>query len=130
MKRPGIIRLVISLVLLSLSPATAAELRAVISNALAESFRKLIPEFERTTQIKVLSSLGGDDVPERIQGGEAAGVLVIWRTHLDKLTTEGFVSQGSETDVVRSNIGVAVRARAPKPDISSVDALRRTLLNA
>ncbi len=130
MKRPRVIRVVLMLVLLSVSSAFAAELRAVISNALAESFREVIPEFERTSQIKVLSSFGGDDIPKRIEGGEPADVLIIWRTHLDKLATEGFVVQASETDVVRSNIGLAVRAGAPKPDISSVDALRRSLLNA
>src|SRR4051794_27535011 len=105
MKRPRVIRVVLMLVLLSVSSAFAAELRAVISNALAESFREVIPEFERTSQIKVLSSFGGDDIPKRIEGGEPADVLIIWRTHLDKLGTEGFVVQASETDVVRSNIG-------------------------
>ena len=56
--------------------------------------------------------------------------MIIWRKDLDKLAKQGLVVKGSEVDVVRSNIGVAVRAGAPKPDISSVDELRRTLMNA
>ena len=118
------------LLFLSLSPLCADELQALISNALAESFRDIVPEFERTGQMKVVSSFGGDDIPKRLEAGEPADVLVIWRKDLDKLVKQGLVIKGSEVDVVRSNIGVAVRAGAPKPDISSVDALRRALINA
>jgi molybdate transport system substrate-binding protein len=108
----------------------AAELRALTSAALTEAYGELIPEFERATQIKVVTSFGGDDIPKRLEGGEPADVVIIWRVHLDKLVKEGLVVQGSEVDVVGSLIGVAVRDGIPKPDISSVDALRLALLNA
>jgi molybdate transport system substrate-binding protein len=130
MRPRGLFLPIIVFFLVGVSPARTAEVRAVTSNALAESFRDLIPKFERATQMKIVSSFGGEDIPGRIEGGEPADVLIIWRTHLDKLVKEGLVIEGSEVDVVRSSIGVAIRAGAPKPDISSVDALRRTLLNA
>src|SRR6187200_792983 len=73
------------LFLLSVSLAGAAEVRAMTSNALAESFREILPEFERTTQIKVLSAFGGDDIPKRLEDGEPADVLIIWQRHLETL---------------------------------------------
>jgi molybdate transport system substrate-binding protein len=62
--------------------------------------------------------------------GEPADLVIIWRAHLDKLVNQRIVAQGSEMDLVRSSIGLAVRDGLPRPDIGSVDALRRTLLNA
>jgi molybdate transport system substrate-binding protein len=108
----------------------AAEIHAMTSAALTESYNNLIPEFERATHNKVVTTFGGDDLPGKLENGEPADVMIIWRADLDKLVKRGLVVQDSEVDLVRSLIGVAVRTGSPKPDISSVDALRRTLLNA
>jgi molybdate transport system substrate-binding protein len=118
------------LLFIGLSAASAAELRVLTSAALTEAASELFPEFERVTHIKVANSFGGDDIPGRLQSGEPADLVIIWRVHVDKLKGQGRLVPGSEVDVVRSKIGVAVRAGMPKPDISSVDALRRTLLEA
>ena len=118
------------LFVVGLSVACADELRAMTSAALTETYNELIPEFERTTQSKVVTSFGGDDIPKRLEGGEPADLVIIWRVHLDKLVKQGIVVPGSEVDLVRSSIGLAVRDGVPKPDISSVEALRRTLLDA
>jgi molybdate transport system substrate-binding protein len=66
----------------------------------------------------------------RLERGERADVVILAATALDDLIKQGKVVAGSRVDLVRSSIGIAVRAGAPKPDISSVDALRRTLLAA
>jgi molybdate transport system substrate-binding protein len=76
--------------------------------------------------------MGGapDSIPMRLERGEPADVLIMASTVLDELVEQGKVVRGSRVDLVRSSIGMAVRAGAPKPDISTVEALIRTLLEA
>jgi molybdate transport system substrate-binding protein len=71
-----------------------------------------------------------DTVPVRIQRGEPIDVVIMVDYALSDLIKGGKVIADSRVELARSSIGVAVRAGAPKPDISSVDALRRTLLEA
>jgi molybdate transport system substrate-binding protein len=78
-----------------LSTACAGELRAMTSAALAEAYTELIPEFQRATQSKVVTSFGGDDIPKRLEGGEPADLVIIWRAHLDKLVRQRTVVPGS-----------------------------------
>jgi molybdate transport system substrate-binding protein len=65
-----------------------------------------------------------------IAGGATADVAIITRQAIDQLTAEGKIVPGSARDVAQSGIGLAVRAGAPKPDISTVEALKRTILAA
>jgi molybdate transport system substrate-binding protein len=69
-------------------------------------------------------------IPARLARREKADVVILAREALDRLAASGQVDPGSVTDLVRSRIAVAVRVGAPTPDISSVDALKRTLLAA
>jgi molybdate transport system substrate-binding protein len=116
--------------------AAAQEVRAMVSGAFTEAYEQLVPEFERTTKYKVLSvfgaSMGGapDSIPSRLQRGEAADLVIMAAAAVDDLIRQGRVVAGSRVDLVRSRIGMAVRAGAQKPDIGTVDALRRTLLDA
>ena len=71
-----------------------------------------------------------DSIPDRLQRGERADVVIMAGAGIDELVKAGRVVPGSRVDLARSSIGVAVRAGAPKPDISSVDALTRALLQA
>lgn len=123
--------------LLLIAPAVQAqEVRVMTSGAFTEAFLQVVPEFERTAQTKVLTafgaSMGGapDSIPSRLDRGEPADIVILASEALDDLIKRGKVVAGSRIDLVRSVIGMAVRAGAPKPDISSVDALRRTLLQA
>jgi len=106
------------------------------SGAFTEAFLQVVPEFERASKTKVLTafgaSMGGapDSIPSRLDRGEPADVVIVASDALDALIARGRVVAGSRIDLVRSAIGMAVRAGAPKPDIRSVDALRRTLLQA
>jgi molybdate transport system substrate-binding protein len=79
-----------------------------------------------TTSIGV----GAEAIPNRIARGEAVDVVILPEAGLDELIARGLVERGSKVPVARSAIGMAVRAGAPKPDISSVAALRNTLLQA
>ncbi|MGH9657253.1 MAG: substrate-binding domain-containing protein, partial [Bryobacteraceae bacterium] len=99
-------------------------------------YNEAVPEYERATQNKVVTSYGAsmggapDSIPMRLERGEPADVLIMASTVLDELIEQGKVVRGSRVDLVRSEIGMAVRAGAPKPDISTIAALIRTLLEA
>jgi molybdate transport system substrate-binding protein len=123
-------------VLLLAGGASAAEVRVMISNAPAAAYKELVPEFERATGHKVLTAYGPsmgttvNAIPIRLERGEPADVLIMVGYALGDLAKQGKVTAGSSVDLMKSPIGMAVRAGAPKPDISSVEALKRTLLAA
>ena len=108
----------------------------MVSGAFTEAYEQIVPMFERTSGYKVVSvfgaSMGGapDSIPSRLERGEPADVLIMAATSVDDLIRQGRVVAGSRVDLVRSSIGMAVRTGARKPDISTVDALRQTLLEA
>ena len=78
------------------------------------------------------SSSGGapDSIPARLERGEPFDVVILSRPSLDRLTERGYVVADSRRDLVRSRIGMAVKAGAPKPDISTTDAFTATLMAA
>jgi len=124
-------------VLLFVSPrAQTQELHVMTSGAFTAAFLELSPQFEQTAKTKVSTafgaSMGGapDSIPSRLNRNEPADVVILAREALDALVAKGEVVPGSQVDLVRSTIGMAVRAGAPKPDISTVEALKRTLLAA
>ena len=124
-----------SVLLLSTS-ARAAEVRVMISGGLAAAFNALVPEYEKQTGNKVLVAYGPsmgttvDAIPVRLERGEPTDVLIMVGFALADLAKKGKVVPDSQVNLVKSPIGVAVKAGAPKPDISSADALKRALLDA
>jgi molybdate transport system substrate-binding protein len=73
---------------------------------------------------------GPSSIPSRLERGEAADVVIVAAAALEQLIEDGRVVAGSRVDLARSGIGMVVRAGVAKPDISSVEALRRALLAA
>jgi molybdate transport system substrate-binding protein len=122
--------------LLLTGTASAAEVRVMISGGLTAAFNVLVPEFEHTTGNKVLTAYGPsmgttvNAIPVRLARGEPADVLIMVGYALADLAKQGKVVAGSSVDLVKSPIGIAVKAGAPKPDISSADAVKRALLAA
>jgi molybdate transport system substrate-binding protein len=120
--------------LLAASVATAAEIKVMSSAGFLEAHRSLMPEFERTTGHKIDTIRGpsmGDRpeaVPNRIARGEPVDVMIINTEVLDRLVADGKVVAASRVELARAPIGAVGRAGAPKPDISIVEALKRTLL--
>jgi molybdate transport system substrate-binding protein len=116
--------------------AGAEEIRVMTSGAFTAAYLQLIPEFERGTQNKIVTAYGAsmgnapDSIPRRLERGEPVDVVILAAAALDELMQQGRVIPGSRVDLVRSSIGMVVRAGAPKPDIGTVDALKRTLLEA
>jgi molybdate transport system substrate-binding protein len=127
---------VAALVLLTAVAAQAQEIRVMTSGALSAALRELTPAFERASGSTLTIVSGGsvagapDSIPDRLQRSERADVVIMAAAGIDDLIRAGHVTAGSRVDLARSSIGMAVRAGAPKPDISSVDALRRALLQA
>ena len=110
--------------------APAAEIDALITTAMKAAIDELVPPFERANGHNVRVSYGpSGGVARRFIGGEPADVIMIEAGALDELIKQGKVLPG-RTDVARTGIGIAVRKGAPKPDVSSPEALKRALLAA
>lgn len=128
--------LLVASVVLFASAARAEEIRVMTSGGFTAAFLELVPEFERTTRHTIATSFGAsmggapDSIPSRLERGEPADIVIMARPALDALIKQGKVLPDSAVDLVRSEIGMAVRAGAPRPDISSAEALKRTLLAA
>lgn len=101
------------------------------SGSTAGALRELIPQFERATGHTVaVSNDPGKIMLERIRRGDTGDALLTGAAVVDELIKEGHVVAGSRRDLARCGVGVAVRAGAPKPDISDVEAFKRALLEA
>lgn len=122
--------------LLASQVSQAADIRVVTSGAFTEAYKKLVPIFEEASGHKVISSYGAsignapDSIPSRFARGEKFDLVILSEGGLEALMSAGKLVQGSRVDVVRSQIGAAVRKGTPKPDISTVEALKQTLLDA
>jgi molybdate transport system substrate-binding protein len=131
-------RLVLALLALLVvaADARADEIRVMTSGAFTAAYLELVPVFEKQTGHRIISSFGAslgnapDSIPMRLQRGEPVDLVILADSALEDLIAQGKVRRSSRVDLVRSSIGLAVRAGAPKPDISTVAALTRTLLDA
>jgi molybdate transport system substrate-binding protein len=113
----------------------ADDIVVMTSGAFTAAYLDLVPTYERSTGHKLVTAAttmgtGTESIPNRLRRGDAADVVIVAAEALEELIKAGSVVAGSRVDLARSSIGMAVRAGRPKPDISSVEALRRTLLNA
>jgi molybdate transport system substrate-binding protein len=121
---------------LALPRAAFAQVHVIISGGFSAAYREVLPEFERTTGIKVTTTTGGsvgngpNTIGAQLRRGVAADVVILSREGLSELMSEGRIVAGTDTDLAQSPLGVAVRAGAPKPDLSTVDSLKQTLLRA
>lgn len=111
--------------------ADAADVKVMAGAAMRGAFGELLPQFERATGHKVAIEYGaGTNFRKQIEGGEAFDLVIIDGSEVDELIKQGKIAGDTRADVVRAAIGVGVRDGAPKPDISSVDAFKKTLLSA
>jgi molybdate transport system substrate-binding protein len=110
--------------------ARAAEINAFVSTAIKTVTDELLPPFERANGHTIRASYApsGALIP-RFERGEPVDVFLTDRTALDALIRQGKIV-GGRTDLARTGIGIAVRKGAPRPDVSSAQALRRALLAA
>jgi len=109
----------------------AAEIKLLSALGVKDVVDDLGPKFERASGHKLaikFDTLGG--VVKLVQGGEVADIVIIPQQGIDTLVKAGKAAAGSVTVLARSGVVVVVRKGAPKPDISSPDALKRALLAA
>ncbi|MTJ91941.1 MAG: ABC transporter substrate-binding protein [Desulfovibrio sp.] len=116
--------------------AGAAEINVAATAGFASAYRILGPEFEKTTGNTLKTVWGpsmGDTpntIPHRLERGEDIDIVIMVGNALDKLVKEGKIEPTSTVVLASSKVALAVRAGAPLPDISTVEALKQTLLNA
>jgi molybdate transport system substrate-binding protein len=111
--------------------ASTVEIKLVSGGAMRALMVEAVPLFERASGTKVdarfaLTSL----LAKEIENGAMFDVALLPRPELDALARQGFIAAGTPTDITRSAVGLCVRAGAPKPDIGTAAALKRTLLEA
>jgi molybdate transport system substrate-binding protein len=115
--------------------APANDFIVMTSGAFTAAHLDLVPQLERLTKKKIVTATtsvgtGENSIANRLKRGESADIVIVADALQRQFIEEGLVMAEGCMPVARSSIGLAVRAGAPRPDISSVDALRRTLLEA
>jgi len=127
------LRWIITAMALLLLPGVgeSAEIRLLASGALKEAYLELVPAFEKASSHKVtLDWSSTTEIRKRISAGEIHDVVILGDSGTQALIRDGKLVANTRTVFARSGISVAVRAGAPRPDISSADALKETLLAA
>ena len=108
-----------------------AELKVYSTIGVRSAAEDLFGQFEKASGHKLAITWGtAPMLVKRIEGGETADVLILSRAGLDALSRQGKVMPDSEVPLASSGVGIAVKAGAPKPDISTPEALKATLLKA
>jgi molybdate transport system substrate-binding protein len=122
------------LILIMLTPsraANAAEIKLLCSNGIKAVMEDLAPQFERATKHKVVITYGLSAALKRqIESGEPFDVAVLTPPLIDDLITQGRIAADTRVALARSAIALAIRAGAGRPDVSTTDALKRTLLES
>lgn len=139
MKLFGLFRsgaMVLAAATLSFSGAARAEITVLMSGGFSLAYQQLLPEFQRTTGIKVVTTSGASQgtgpttIKAQLERGAHADVVILSREGLEELNAAGRVATGTEVGLATSPLGAAVRTGTPKPDVSTMAALTKTLLNA
>src|SRR5215471_6912135 len=128
---------IVVLATLLMCPLSAsAQLKVMISGGFSGPYEQLLPEFERTTGIKVTTGSGSSQgtgpqtIAAQLARGVATDVVILSREGLSELIAAKRIAAGTDVDLARVPLGVAVRAGTPKPDVSTVEAFKQVLLKA
>jgi molybdate transport system substrate-binding protein len=109
----------------------AADITVLATPAIKEAYGEIVPVFEKQTSQKVATTwIGTAELSRRLSAGEVFDAVICASNLLEELTDAGRLMAGSRTDVARSAVGVAVKAGAPKPDVATEEALKKTLITA
>lgn len=128
---PTIAATSLALLLAASSVTSAAELKILSGSGVQPVMAELVPKFEQQTGHKVIfdyGTVGG--MADRVAKGEQADVVIASSQQIAALEAQGRVTAGSRTELGKTGVGLFVRKGAPKPDIGSVDAFKRTMLAA
>ena len=115
----------------SAEAAAAAEVNVLCSGAMRGVLQQLAPAFEKSSgHHLVIEYATAAKVEQKVAADEAIDVAILTKPRAEKLVRSAKLVGGTVTVLARVPIGLAVRKGAPHPDISSVEAFKRTLLNA
>jgi molybdate transport system substrate-binding protein len=137
--RSGHVAFAIVAALFSFAPASgqnARSLKVMVSPGFRAAYEELVQEFERKTGHTIVTAYGAsmgnapDAIPNRLQSGESADVVILASSALEDLMKKQKALSDTRVDLARSGIAIAVRAGTQKPDISTLEELKRTLLAA
>ena len=118
------------------APISPAHLKVMTSGGFAAPLAEVLPEFEKVSGISVEVARGGsqgsgpDTIRAQLHRKVPADMVIMSREGLNDLIAEGMIVAHSDVDLASTPLGLSVRAGAPKPDISTLDVFRRTLLSA
>ena len=111
-------------------------MNVIISGGFSGPYEQLVPQFERATGIKVATGSGSSQgtgpqtIAAQLARGVPADVVILSREGLTELIRAGRIAPGTDVDLARTPIGVAVRAGAPKPEVRTVDDFKKVVLKA
>jgi molybdate transport system substrate-binding protein len=112
------------------------QLNVLISGGFSGAYERLLPAFKRTTGIDIATGSGASQgkgpqtIAAQLARGVPADVVILSREGLSELIAAKRIVAGTDTDLAQVPLGVAVRAGAPKPDVSTADAFKQMLLRA
>jgi molybdate transport system substrate-binding protein len=114
----------------------SAQLNVLISGGFTGAYEQLLPQFQRMSGIKVATGSGASQgsgpqtIAAQLGRGVAADVVILSREGLSELIAAKMIAAGTDVDLARVGLGVAVRAGTTKPDVSTVDGFKQALLQA
>jgi molybdate transport system substrate-binding protein len=123
-------------VLAAIPESALAQVTVMTSGGFAAPLREMLPEFEKSRGISVEVILGKsqgsgpDTISAQLNRGVVADIVILSREGLNDLISANRIVAHSDIDLARTPLGLSVRAGAPKPDISTVEAFKSTLLHA
>jgi len=117
--------------LIQINAAIAADIMVLASGATKEVLLDVVPQFEKSSGHKVaVTFTGSANIRKKIAAGEVYDLVIVGAPDIDAFIKQNKVATGTRTNLMKSGVGVAVRAGAPKPDIGSGEAVKKTLLAA
>ena len=126
----------IAIALLMMPIAATAQVKVIISGGFSGPYEKLLPEFERTTGIKVTTGSGASQgtgpqtIAAQLERGVPADVVIMSREGLTDLIAAKRIMARTDVDLARTPLGIAVRAGAPKPAVRTVEDFKRVVTSA
>jgi molybdate transport system substrate-binding protein len=128
--------IVVSATLLAWPVVATAQVKVMMSGGFSGAYDQLLPEFERTSGIKVTTGSGASQgtgpqtIGAQLANGVATDVVILSREGLEELVAAKRIAAGTEVDLARVGLGVAVRAGSPKPNVGTVEAFKQAVLAA
>jgi molybdate transport system substrate-binding protein len=111
--------------------ANANSITIMPTAAVKEAFRELVPPFEQRSGCNVAALwMPTMDMMRRLESGEVVDLILLTGETIDALIAKGIVAPDTRTDIVKSRVGMALRAGARKPDIATAEAFKRSMLQA